>query len=87
MGRLIEVGADVSAQGGNYGSPIRAASAGGHGKIVELLLNTGRADPSAQDAKHGRTSLSFAAEKGHIAIVEKLLCTDSVDPDSKSREP
>ena len=35
---LLEKGADVNAQGGDYGNALQAASVGGHKEIIELLL-------------------------------------------------
>jgi ankyrin repeat protein len=40
-------GADVNAQGGQYGNALQAASNGGHKEIVKLLLERG-ADVNAQ---------------------------------------
>ena len=44
---LLSKGADVNAQGGDYGNALQAASDGGHEKVVELLLSKG-ADVNAQ---------------------------------------
>ena len=44
---LLSKGADVNAQGGEYGNALQAASDGGHEKVVELLLSKG-ADVNAQ---------------------------------------
>ena len=37
---LLDKGADVNAQGGDYGNALYAASVGGH-EVVELLLGRG----------------------------------------------
>ncbi|KAF1963967.1 ankyrin, partial [Bimuria novae-zelandiae CBS 107.79] len=44
---LLDKGADVNAQGGEYGNALQAASRGGHEAIVKLLLDKG-ADVNAQ---------------------------------------
>jgi ankyrin repeat protein len=44
---LLEKGADVNAQGGEYGNALPAASFGGHEAIANLLLENG-ADINAQ---------------------------------------
>jgi hypothetical protein len=51
-------GADINAQGGDYGNGLQAASSGGYGKIVELLLRKGysktlQADSSSKSARAG----------------------------------
>jgi ankyrin repeat protein len=38
---LLEKGADVNAQGGDYGNALHAASVEGHEKVVEMLLEKG----------------------------------------------
>ena len=38
---LLGKGADVNAQGGEFGNARQAASYGGHEKVVELLLGRG----------------------------------------------
>ena len=38
---LIEKGADVNAQGGQYGNALQAASIKGHGALVKLLIENG----------------------------------------------
>ena len=38
---LLEKGADVNAQGGRFGNALQAASAGGHDKVVQMLLENG----------------------------------------------
>ena len=37
MQLLLDNGAEVNAQGGEYGNALQAASCGGHEKIVQLL--------------------------------------------------
>jgi ankyrin repeat protein len=44
---LLDGGADVNAQGGEYGNALQAASAGGHEKAVRMLLDAG-AEVNAQ---------------------------------------
>ncbi|SLM38718.1 ankyrin repeat domain containing protein [Lasallia pustulata] len=41
-------GADVNAQGGEYGNALQAASERGHDQVVRMLLDKG-ADVNAQD--------------------------------------
>ncbi|KAI1584776.1 ankyrin repeat domain containing protein [Pyrenophora tritici-repentis] len=44
---LLDAGADVNAQGGDYGNALQAASAEGHEQVVKMLLDAG-ADVNAQ---------------------------------------
>ncbi|EXA28683.1 hypothetical protein FOVG_19725 [Fusarium oxysporum f. sp. pisi HDV247] len=48
---FISKGADVNAQGGEYGNALQAASEGGHEEIVKLLLEKG-ADVNAQGGEY-----------------------------------
>ena len=41
MQRLLEKGADVNAQGGDYDNALQAASAEGHDQVVQRLLEKG----------------------------------------------
>jgi hypothetical protein len=68
---LLEKGADVNAQGGDYGNALYAASLGGHEKVVELLLGQG-ADVNAQGGRFGN-ALQAASLDGHEKVVELLL--------------
>lgn len=38
---LLDQGADVKAQGGEYGNAIQAASNGSHKRVVQMLLDQG----------------------------------------------
>jgi hypothetical protein len=48
--QLLGGGANVNAQGGEYGNALQAASSRGHNRAVELLLGKG-ADVNAQGGK------------------------------------
>lgn len=63
---LIDLGADVHVRG-RYGSPLRAASLGGHNAIVQLLLNSGARNDTGED-----NALQAAALNGHF-VTSKLL--------------
>ncbi|KFY31801.1 hypothetical protein V493_00784 [Pseudogymnoascus sp. VKM F-4281 (FW-2241)] len=68
---LVEEGADVNAQGGDYGNALQAASRRGHDKIVEVLLSKG-ADVNMQGGSC-YNALQAASAGGHDKIVEVLL--------------
>jgi len=55
----------------DYGTILHAASAGGHEKIVQILLNK-KADVNAQGGAYG-TALTAASAGGHEKIVQILL--------------
>ncbi len=38
---LMNAGANVNAQGGDYGNALQAASLGGHDKVVQMLIDAG----------------------------------------------
>ena len=80
---LLDNGADVNAQGGEYGDALQAASSGGHEKVVKLLLDKG-ADLEAKDKYDGATPLWRAAGNGHEAVV-KLLLDKGADPEAKDK--
>ncbi|KAF8463209.1 ankyrin repeat-containing domain protein, partial [Gautieria morchelliformis] len=66
-----EKGADVNAQGGDYGNALQAASSSGHHPIVQLLLEKG-ADINVQGGQYGNT-LQAASLSCHHPTVELLL--------------
>ncbi|KAL4756031.1 uncharacterized protein BDW70DRAFT_166850 [Aspergillus foveolatus] len=68
---LIGNGADVNAQGGEYGNALQAASSGGYQEIVTLLLDKG-ANVNAQGGVYGN-ALYAASEGGYQEIVTLLL--------------
>ncbi|KAJ5640171.1 uncharacterized protein N7484_008033 [Penicillium longicatenatum] len=68
---LLERGADVNAQGGEYGNALQAASSRGHQEIVQMLLERG-ADIDAQGGKYSN-ALQAASSRGHQEIVQMLL--------------
>ncbi|KAF1995373.1 hypothetical protein P154DRAFT_526419 [Amniculicola lignicola CBS 123094] len=66
-----EEGAEVNAQGGQYGNALQAASSRGGQQIVELLLKAG-AEANAQGGQYGN-ALQAASSRGGQQIVELLL--------------
>ncbi|KAL9080321.1 MAG: hypothetical protein Q9157_000908 [Trypethelium eluteriae] len=68
---LLNKGADVNSQGGDYGNALEEAALEGHEQIVRLLLDKG-ADVNAQD-KFSGNALIAASLKGHGQIVRLLL--------------
>ncbi len=73
MQMLLDKGADINAQGGEYGNALQAASYGGHDQVVQMLLDKGADINAAATGSDGRTALQAAAEGGHLAVVERLL--------------
>ncbi|OWT43384.1 Ankyrin repeat protein [Pochonia chlamydosporia 170] len=68
---LIGKGADINAQGGEYGNALQAASQNGHQEIVQLLLDKG-ANVNTQGGYYG-SALQAASYKGHQEVVKLLL--------------
>jgi uncharacterized protein len=75
---LIERGASVS---GDYNTPVLAAAAHGHARVVELLVASG-ADPNAGPGG-GFPPLMHAAARGHVVILRQLLAA-GVDVNAKA---
>ncbi|KAJ5593556.1 hypothetical protein N7537_010460 [Penicillium hordei] len=69
---LLDAGADVNAQGGEYGNALQAAAAlGGSPEKVKILLDAG-ADVNAQGGQHGSPFLA-AIYSGHADLIEILF--------------
>jgi ankyrin repeat protein len=68
---LLDQGADVDAQGGEYGNALQAASAKGHEGVVKQLIDAG-ADVNAMNEKLGN-ALQVASARGHKQVVRMLL--------------
>jgi ankyrin repeat protein len=69
--RLVELGADVNAQGGRLGNILNAASFSGHVAIVEMLLEKG-INAKFKDEEWG-DALAVASLFGKRAVVKLLL--------------
>ncbi|EIM82434.1 ankyrin, partial [Stereum hirsutum FP-91666 SS1] len=67
---LLDKGASVNAEGGDYGTALQAASSGGHITIIHLLIKYG-ADINLQSGKYG-SALSAALYKNKRAVVQLL---------------
>jgi hypothetical protein len=61
----------INAQGGRCGNALQAASAEGHEKVVQLLLDK-TADLNAQGGYYGN-ALQAASAEGHEKVVQQLL--------------
>jgi hypothetical protein len=72
---LIEHGAEVNAAGGEYGSPLQAASYLGNMEICRLLLENG-ADVNAAGGRFG-SALQAASFGGNMEICRLLLQYDA----------
>jgi ankyrin repeat protein/aminoglycoside phosphotransferase (APT) family kinase protein len=68
---LLDAGADVNAQGGEYGNALQAASRESHETVVKMLLDAG-ADVNAQGGYYG-SALQAASAGGHETVVKMLL--------------
>jgi hypothetical protein len=68
---LLDLGAEVNAQGGSYGNVLQAAASNGLVEVVELLLDRG-AEVNAQSGHHGN-ALQAAARNRSAEVVELLL--------------
>jgi hypothetical protein len=55
---LLDKGADVNAQGGDYGNALQAASWGRHKQVVKMLLDAGAHQPQ-EDHLVSRPVYSF----------------------------
>ena len=53
---LLEKGAEVNAQGGEYGDALQAASLGGYEKVIEMLLEKGAGIINLGDEQPGSNS-------------------------------
>ena len=61
---LLDRGADINAQGGQYGNALQAASECGHDMVVQMLLDRG-ADVTAHQGGGYRNALLAAPAAGH----------------------
>jgi ankyrin repeat protein len=68
---LLDKGADVNAQGGEYSNALQAASARGDEAVVKMLLDKG-ADINAQGGRYGN-ALQAASDGGYTAVVKMLV--------------
>ncbi|KAH8598618.1 ankyrin repeat-containing domain protein [Bisporella sp. PMI_857] len=68
---LIEKGASVDTQGGNFGNALQAASFNGHEAVVKLLIDKG----ASVDTQGGNfaNALQAASTRGHEVIVKLLI--------------
>jgi ankyrin repeat protein len=68
---LLDAGADVNAQGGEYGNALYAAVEQGSEQVVKMLLDAG-ADVNAQGGEYGN-ALYAAVSRGSEQVVKMLL--------------
>ena len=68
---LLDKGADVNAEGGEYGTALQAAAYKGNVECIRLLLDKG-ADVNAEGGKYG-TALQAAAYMSNVECIRLLL--------------
>jgi ankyrin repeat protein/tetratricopeptide (TPR) repeat protein len=82
---LLHLGADPSTEDDDGDTPLHKAASYGKGQVVDLIVDSGKANIDATDKK-GRTPLSYAVEHGHVDVVEILLQagarSDFLDPEA-----
>jgi ankyrin repeat protein len=78
--QLLDTRAEVNVQGGDYGSALAAAAYMGETKIVEFLVQEGKADVNMQlqSGKYG-SALAAAAYRGETKTVEFLVQEGKAD--------
>lgn len=81
---MLEKGAEINAQGGEYGNALYAASSRGHIEIVQRLLEKG-AEVNAQGRYYGN-ALQAASSKGHVDVVQVLQKYVLANPKSTANE-
>ena len=80
---LLEMGADVNAQGGRYGNALQAAVDGGNEAIAKVLIEKG-ANANAQGGYYGN-ALQAASMRGHGTIAQ-LLIEKGADVNAQGRK-
>ncbi|GLA81291.1 hypothetical protein AtubIFM56815_004934 [Aspergillus tubingensis] len=70
--KLLQLGADANGPGYQYGSPLQAASFGGHKDIVKILLDRGVTAPPTEQGEYS-SPLQAALASGHDDIAEILI--------------
>lgn len=68
---LLDKGADVNAEGGEYGTALQVAAYGGNFECMHLLLDKG-ADVNAEGGEYG-SALQAASYACHLEVVKELL--------------
>jgi ankyrin repeat protein len=68
---LLDQGAEVNTEGGDYDNALQVSSAGGHEKVVQMMLDQG-AEMNAQSGYYGN-ALQAASAGGHEEVVQMLL--------------
>lgn len=84
VGLLVHEGADVNAQGGEYGNALQAACYHGRKRIAELLIQKG-AEINARSGRIGSV-LRAACSKGNECIVRLLLDSGAFINDDGTHE-
>jgi ankyrin repeat protein len=84
---LIELGADLAAQGERGSTPLHRASEWGHADLARFLIEHG-ADVAAQD-RDGPTPLHRASSRGHVNVARLLMeyGADAASQDEHGRTP
>ncbi|KAL8313028.1 hypothetical protein RB593_007304 [Gaeumannomyces tritici] len=64
-------------------APLSRAISNGREDVIQLLLDTGKADLDSKDNNYGQTPLSRAISNGYEAVIQLLITTGKIDLESK----